>query len=456
MISALTTPLVSSAAMRAIFEDRARLQRMLEFEAALARAQAALGVIPTLATDKIVQAARPERYDLARLAEDAAWTGDIGITLVNALAAEVAKADPEAASYVHWGAAGKDLIDTTLMVELRLAIDALLVDLDRAIDAFTSLAGRHRRTATVGRAGLQHTLPMPFGLKVAGYAAALARARERLRRLRKEALALQLGGPAGTLASLGERGIEVMQRLAALIDLPVPEAPWPGHSDRFAEIAAAFAILTGTCGKIGRDVALLMQTEVAEAFEPGQPGDRTPRGASVAQRERPPAAAATAVCAATLAPNLLATIVAAQVQEHEAAVGSWQAQWHALPALSFVVSGALAAIADVAQGLEVDAERMRSNIENTQGLIMAEAVWMALSAKVPREAARKIVEEGSRKAVAEQRHLSAVLAEDPRVTAHLSSGELARVFELMSYQGVAQTLIERTVGALQARGIKRP
>ena len=146
---------------------------MLDFEAALARTQAALGVIPTLATDKIVQAARPERYDVARLAEDATSTGDIGITLINALAAEVAKADPEAASYVHWGAAGNDLIDTTLM---RLAIDALLVDLDRAIDAFTSLAGRHRRTATVGRAGLQHTLPMPFGLKVAGYAVALARA----------------------------------------------------------------------------------------------------------------------------------------------------------------------------------------------------------------------------------------------------------------------------------------
>jgi 3-carboxy-cis,cis-muconate cycloisomerase len=452
MISALSTPLISSAAMRAIFEDRARLQRMLDFEAALARTQAALGVIPTLATDKIVQAARPERYDLARLAEDAASTGDIGIALVDALAAEVAKADPEAASYVHWGAAGKDLIDTTLMIELRLAIDALLIDLDRALDAFTSLAGRHRRTATVGRANLQHTLPMPFGLKAAGYAAALARARERLRRLRKEALALQLGGPAGTLASLGERGIEVAQRLASLIDLPVPEAPWPGHSDRFAEIAAAFAILTGTCGKIGRDVALLMQTEVGEAFEPGQPGERKPSGASAAQRGP---AAATAICAATLAPNLLATIVAAQVQEHEAAVGSWQAQWHALPALSLVASGALGAVADIAQGLEVDAERMRSNIENTHGLIMAEAVWMALSAKVPREAARKIVEEASRKAIAEQRHLSAVLAEDPRVTAHISSGELARVFELMSYQGVAQTLIERTVGSLQARGMKR-
>jgi 3-carboxy-cis,cis-muconate cycloisomerase len=211
----------------------------------------------------------------------------------------------------------------------------------------------------------------------------------------------------------------------------------PGHSDRFAEIAAAFAILTGTCGKIGRDIALLMQTEVAEAFEPGQPGEHKPPGAIAAQRERAPAVAATAICAATLAPNLLATIVAAQVQEHEAAVGSWQAQWHALRTLSLVASGALAAVADIAQGLEVDAERMRSNVERTQGLIMAEAVWMALCAKLTREAARKIVEEASHKAVAEQRHLSAVLAEDPRVTAHMSSGELARLSQLAAENGVS-------------------
>lgn len=426
--------------MRAILDDRARLQRMLEFEIALARTQAALGIIPTAAMDKIVQAARAERLDFIRLGEEAASTGDVARALLNALTADVAKTDAEAASYVHWGAASSDLIDTTLMLELRLVIDALVLDLNRAIDAFAALAGRYRRTATVGRAGLQHTIAMPFGLKLAGYAAALARSRERLRRLRKEALSVQLGGAAGTLASFGDRGIEVTQRLGSLLDLPVPEASWQGHSDRFAEIAAAFAVLAGSCGKIARDIALLMQTEVAEAFEPA----------------RRPAASAIAICAATMAPNLLATIVVAQMQEHELAVGAWQTQWHTLPMLALVTSGALAAVGDIGQGLEVDADRMRDNLDFTDGLIMADAVRATLSTKMTRQAAQTVVEEASRKAVNEKRHLSTVLAEDPRVTAYLTPGELARVFDLMSYQGASQSFIERTIGPLQARGIKRP
>jgi 3-carboxy-cis,cis-muconate cycloisomerase len=303
---------------------------------------------------------------------------------------------------------------------------------------------------------------MPFALKAVGYAAALGRSRERLRRLRKEGLALQLAGPVGTLAAYGERGLEVTQRLAALIDLPVPDAPWQGHSDRFAEIAAAFAVLTGTCGKIARDVSLLMQSEVAEAYEPPRPfpPPQSTEGKEGGKSSRPPrrspAACSIAICAAALAPNLLAAIVAAQIQEHESAVGGWQAQWQALPALALVTSGALAAVADIAQGLQLDADRMRDNIEREQGLIMAEAVWMALSAKINRETARIIVEEASRKATAEKRELGAVLADDPRVTAQMTRGELARVLELMSYQGVAQPLIERTVGSLQARGMKRP
>jgi 3-carboxy-cis,cis-muconate cycloisomerase len=249
-----------------------------------------------------------------------------------------------------------------------------------------------------------------------------------------------LGGAAGTLASFGDRGIEATQRLGALLDLPAPEASWHGHGDRFAEIAASFAILAGSCGKIARDIALLMQTEVAEAFEPA----------------RTPAATAIAICAATIAPNLLATVVAAQMQEHELGVGAWQAQWHALPALALAASGALAAVGDIAQGLEVDADRMRNNLDATDGLIMADAVRAALSAKMSRQAAHTIVDEASRKATSEMRHLSTVIAEDPRVTAHLTPGELARVFDLMSYQGASQTFIERTIGPLQARGIKRP
>ncbi len=251
--SSLLGPINSSAAMRDALNDRARLQRMLDFEATLARAQAAVGIVPALALDHIANAARAERYDLASLAHAATACGNIALPVIEALTAEVAKADPMAARYVHWGAADQDLIDTALVLDLRAALDALMIHLNRAIEGFAALAGRHRRTITIARTTMQYPVPMPFGLQFAGYAAALARSRERLRRLRREALALQFGGTAGTLAVLNEKGLEVAERLAALLDLSLPEAPWHGNRDRLAEVAAAFAILAGTCGKVGSD-----------------------------------------------------------------------------------------------------------------------------------------------------------------------------------------------------------
>jgi 3-carboxy-cis,cis-muconate cycloisomerase len=450
--SSLLTPLLSSAAMRAILDDRARLQRMLDFIVALARAEAAVGVIPALATDQIAAVAKAERYDLQALGEEAVAAGNLAIPLVNALTAEVAKTDATAAEYVHWGASSQDIIDTALVLELRAAIDVLSADLNRAIEGFTTLAGRHRRTPTVGRTWLQHALPMPFGLKLAGYAAALARSRERLRRLRREALMLQFGGAVGTLAALNDKGLDVSERLAALLDLPLPEAPWHGHHDRLAEVASAFAILTGTCGKIARDISLLMQTDVAEAFEPAAPGRG---GASTMPHKRDPIAAAAALAAATIAPNLLATIMAALVQEHERALGGWQAEWPTFPALALVTSGALNAIVDIAQGLEVDSERMRVNLGGTHGLIMAEAVSSALGAKLGKPEAHTIVEEAGRKALSAKRDLQDVLNEDDRVKLSLSVGELAKLFEPMSYQGSAQTFVDRIIGSLQARAGKR-
>jgi 3-carboxy-cis,cis-muconate cycloisomerase len=449
----LLTPLISSAAMRAVLDDRARLQRMLNFEVALARAEAAVGVVPASITERIAEACRAERYDIAALATQAIAAGNIAIPLVKALTAEVAKANAEAARYVHWGATSQDVIDTALVLDLRDGIDALVADLNRAIDGFSALAGRHRRNAAVARTFLQHALPMPFGLKLSGYAAALARSRERLRRLRREALALQFGGAAGTLAELGERGLVVSERLAALLDLALPDAPWHGHSDRLAEVAAAIAILTGTCGKIARDITLLMQTEIAEAYEPaGEERLETLGGA----RKSEPTAAAIALGAATIAPNLLATIIAGQVQEHERGVGGWQAQWQAFPMLLFVTSGALGAIADIAQGLDVDAERMRKNLEVTNGLILADAVAMLLAQKIGKNEAQKLVQEDCQKAVSEKRHLHDILREDLRVGSHITVGELARLFELMGYQGSAQTFIDRQIGSLQSRGPKRP
>ena len=250
--SQLTAPLYASAAMRALMTDRARLQRMLDFEAALARAEAAVGAIPATAVNEIAEACKAERYNIALLAETAIPTGNIATAVVTALTNEVARRNPQVAGFVHWGATSQDVIDTALSLELRAAIDALLLDLDVAIKGFNALAGRHRRTLSVARTLMQQALPMPFGLKLAGYAAALARSRERLARLRREALALQFGGAAGTLAALGDRGFGVAERMAAILDLQLPDAPWHAHRDRLAEVAGAFAILTGTCGKIAR------------------------------------------------------------------------------------------------------------------------------------------------------------------------------------------------------------
>jgi 3-carboxy-cis,cis-muconate cycloisomerase len=289
---------------------------------------------------------------------------------------------------------------------------------------------------------------MPFGLKVAGYAAALGRSRERLKRLRKEALVLQLGGAAGTLAALGDRGLDVTDRLAALIELPAADAPWHSHRDRLAEVACAFGILAGTCGKIGRDVALLMQTEVAEVFEP--PATPAGEGAAAAPaRLAPAAAAAMAVAAAMMAPPLVATILACALQEHERAVGGWQAEWTTFPALALVTSGALGAVADLAQGIEVDPDRMRNNLDITHGLIMAEAIELALAGKVSRGEAHKLVAEAAEKAIADKRSLQNVLSDDPRVTAHLSGPVLGRLFEPMSYQGTAQTFVDRLIATLK-------
>src|SRR5258708_9000951 len=434
----LLAAMLSSAGTRAVCDDRAYLQHMLDFEAALARAEAATGVIPGTAAAPIAKACKASSFDLADLAEAATRSGNLAIPLVKALTANVAKADADAARYVHWGATSQDVIDTAGMLTLRAAIDALLPDLDRAIAGFARLARQHRNTAVVVRTWLRQALPMPFGLKLAAYAAALHRSRTRLQRLRREGLALQFGGAAGTLAALGDKGMVVAEKLAQELKQPLPDAPWHTHRDRIAEAAAVLAILPGTCGKIARDVSLMMQTDVAEAFEPSGEGRG---GSSTMPHKRNPVAAATALAAATMAPNLAATMFASQVQDHERSAGPRHAEWPTLPNLLLVTSGALAAIVDIAEGLEVDAARMRANLDTTGGLIMAEAVTMALAETIGKSEAHHLVEAASKKAVADQKHLPDVLARDPKVTAHLNADKLTKLFEPMAYQCVSQALI---------------
>src|SRR5579883_522687 len=450
LVFSLLPALVASPAMRAIVDDRARLQRMLDFEAALTRAEAAVGVVPASVVEPIAAACRAERYNLAALGEAAAAAGSLSDAVVDALTAEVAKSDKAAAGCVHWGASGQDVMDTALVLELRAGIDALTADINRAIEAFVTLAGRQRRTPSVARAGLRHVMPVPFGLKVAGYAAALGRSRERLKRLRKDALVLQLGGTMGTLAVLGEHGLNVTDRMTALLDLPAPEAPWHSHRDRLVEVASAFAILAGTCGKIARDLALLMQNEVAEAFASSTLDN------AAGSRLRPANAAALAITAAKIAPQLAAIILGAAGQEHESGLGSAQAEWATFRNLALATSAGSLGVADLAQGIDVDPDRMRTNVEMTQGFIMAEAISLALSGKVSHEEALRLVAEASEKSVRDRRGLQTVLSEDERVTAHLSAPVLSRLFEPMSHQGAAQTFIDRLVGPLRAAPTKRP
>src|SRR6202012_4893402 len=302
--------------------------------------------------------------------------------------------------------------------------------------------------AKVALTWLHRALPMPFGLKLAEYAAALHRSKLRLTRLRGEALALQFGGAAGTLAALGDKGLAVAEVLARELKLPLPDAPWHTHRDRVAEAASVLAILSGTCGKIARDVSLMMQTDVGEAFEPAGAGRG---GSSTMPHKRNPVAAASALGAATMAPNLAATIFAAQVQDHERSAGPWHAEWPTLPALMLVTSGALAATVDIAEGLEIDAARMRTNLNATHGVIMAEAVTFALAERIGKSDAHHLVEAATKKAVAGKRDLQDVLAEDAKIAAHLDRNRLAELFEPMSYQGASQALIDRLLASLDTK-----
>jgi 3-carboxy-cis,cis-muconate cycloisomerase len=431
--------------MQAALTDTARLQRMLDFEAALARAEAEAGVIPSAAAEPIAAACKADRFDPAAIGRDAVAAGNTAIPLVKALTKSVAEADAEAARYVHWGATSQDVIDTALALDLKAAIGLLGDDLDRAITGFAVMADAHRNTATVARTWLQQALPMPFGLKLAGYAAALGRSRARLMRLRDEALCVQFGGAAGTLAALDDKGLVVSQHLARLLGLPLPDAPWHSHRDRLGEIAAALSILAGTCGKIARDVSLLMQTEVGEASEKAEEGRG---GSSTMPHKRNPVASAAAMASAALAPQLAATILSAEIHEHERSLSGWQVEWPTFPALLLCVSGALRNVVDLAEGLEVDAARMQRNLDITHGLIMAEAVSMALAKTIGKQAAHKAIEDISRKAGAEKKHLRDLLAEDVRITKHLTRDDIAKLCDPLSYQGVSQAFIDRLLAPL--------
>jgi 3-carboxy-cis,cis-muconate cycloisomerase len=440
----LLDPLFGSAAMDKVFSDSARLQRMLDFEAALARAEARCGVIPAAAAQAIASKCKVDLVDASALATATAVSLNPAIPLVKQLTALVAKDDPEAARFAHWGATSQDANDTGLVLQMRQAFDILEADLAVLCSGLTELARKHRSTPIAGRTLMQHALPTTFGVKVAGWLDATNRHRERFAETRARVLVLQLGGAVGTLAALREKGLQVAEALAVELHLGLPTIPWHTQRDRVAEAATTLGLCTGTLGKIARDISLHMQTEIAEVFEPAGEGRG---GSSTMPHKRNPVSAAVVLSAATRVPGLVSTMLSAMVQEDERGLGDWHAEWETLPEIFRLTAGALHQLATIVPHLEVDAARMRSNLDATQGLIFAEAITMALAGHIGKSAAHTLMEAASRQARASAKHLRAVLALDPAVTGHLTSAELDRLFAPENYLGVAQELVDRAIDA---------
>jgi 3-carboxy-cis,cis-muconate cycloisomerase len=436
--------LFASDRLREIFSDRARLQGMLDFEAALARAEARAGVIPAEVAAPIAACCRAELFDFPALSRGTALAGNLAIPVVKALTDLVARSDANAARYVHWGATSQDAQDTGLVLQLRGALAAFEEQLARLSDALALLADRHRRTLLAGRTFLQHAQPIVFGLKAAGWLSAVERHRARLRETARRTLVLQLGGAVGTLEAIGPRALEVATSLAEALGLELPDLPWHAHRDRLAELAVTLGLLVGTLGKIAADISLLAQTEVAEAFEPDAPG----RGVSSAMpQKRNPIGTAVARAASLRVPGLVSVMLAAMVQEHERGLGGWHAEWETLPEIAVLASGALDQIVHDIEGLEVDERRMRRNLDLTQGSIQASSVASALAQHLGRSAAHELVADAHRRAVQQGRTLRDVLGQESAVREALPPAELDRLFEPSEATGVADALIDRALAA---------
>jgi 3-carboxy-cis,cis-muconate cycloisomerase len=428
--------------MREVFCDQGRVQAMLDFEAALARAEARVGMIPSSAVAPIEAACRAGLYDFAMLGEAIATAGNSAIPLVKALGKQIAATDAEAERHVHLGATSQDVMDSGLVLQLRRALELIENDLAQLGQILADQAQRYAATPLAGRTWLQHATPVTLGMKIAGWLGAVTRSRQRLVELKPRLLVLQFGGASGTLAALGDQAMPIAQALAEELQLTLPDQPWHTQRDRVVEFGAALGLIAGSLGKLGRDISLLMQTEAAEVFEPSAPGKG---GSSTMPHKRNPVGAAVLIGAATRVPGLLSTLFSAMPQEHERSLGLWHAEWETLPEICCLVSGSLHQALLIVQGLEVDAERMARNLDLTQGLVLAEAVSIVLAQRVGRDTAHHLLEQCCKRAVAEQRHLRAVLGDEPQVTAELSAAELDHLLDPAHYLGQAKTWVERAV-----------
>ena len=439
----MSEALYTTPALAAICSPDGHVAQLLVFEAALARVQARAGLIPVAAAEAITAACRVEWYDVRALYREAAQSGTLAIPLVKALTARV---DAPGRPYVHWGATSQDAVDTALMLQLRASLDVIGADLRRLAAACASLADVHRRTLMPARTLLQQALPLTFGLKAARWLGLAVRQAQALA-AQQAGLAAQFGGAAGTLAALGDRGLEVAELLAAELGLAAPDMPWHAERDRTAALAATLGVAAGAMAKIAYDIILLAQSEVAEVSEAAAPGKG---GSSAMPHKRNPVDAVLAQAAARLAQAQVGVILGAMAHEHERAAGGWQAEWQALPDLARFAGGAVARVADAVAGLEVDAARMRANLDAGGGLMLAESLMIALALHVGRPAAQHVVHDLCRQAAAGGVTLRDAALAHTQVRAALSPEAVAAALDPASYLGSSNAFIDRVLERYRA------
>lgn len=436
----LIDSLASTEPLAELFSDNSILRAMLDFEVALARVEAGLGIIPRAAAETIASSADPGRFDTAELSRKALRAGTPSIPFVKMLWQIVAATDEKAAGLVHWGATSQDVSDTALVILLKRAQPLIEADLARIEQALRTFSEKHRNTVMLGRTLLQGAPPITLGLKAAGWLAAIRRGRERLSRAFAEALVIQFGGAVGTLAALGEQGVNVAQELAVELGLGFPDAPWHTHRDRLAALVCASAIVTGSLGKVARDISLMMQNEVGEAAEP-QSKDRG--GSSTMPHKRNPIGCAVTLAAASQMPGLVASYLSAMLQEHERAVGGSQSEWPTVVAVMQSTAVAAASVAEISEGLTVDRDRMRQNLNATHGAVYAEKARILLATRLGRDQADRLVEQAAKRALIENRQLAEVLGEMPEAARCLDKIALEHLSVAEDYLGSAESFRER-------------
>ena len=437
--SAVFRDIFTTPAMRAVWSDENRVQKYLDFEASLARAQAKLKIIPQEACDEILKHCDAKEYDMAKLKEA---TERIGYPVLPVVQQLVKLCKDGLGEWSHWGATTQDITDTATVLQIKESLALIEKEIEAICDALAALAKKYRDTPMAGRSNLQQAVPITFGYKMATMLAAFERHRQRLNELKPRVLVGEFGGAAGTLSSLGKDGLRCQDELMKELKLGQPEISWHTVRDRIAEVGCFLGLITGSCGKIAFDVKLLMQTEVEEVQEPFHQG----RGSSSTMpQKRNPISSVYITAQTAMVKQLVAALLEAMIEDHERATGPWEIEWIALPEIFMLTAGALAQTRFLVEGLHVNEQRMRDNIFITKGLIMSEAVMMGLGDKLGRNYAHDLVYDICRDVVKTGRPLIDLLEENPEIRKHADRKTLEKMVDPANYLGVAGEMVDRVL-----------